>query len=271
MKTFRWSGSDKACEPLNHERRTALLAAIAVLGMSGLLFVGRIPQDPAYHLFADGGTIAGFANFWNVVSNLPFLAVGVFGLWRYPKLTQAEGRSGYLLLCAGVTLVGLGSAYYHYAPSNASLLWDRLPMTIAFMALFAMLLGERVVTKHKQLWLWSLVVLGISAALYWSWTESRGVGDLRPYAVVQFLPVILMPLILLLFPSKYLGNSLLLCAFALYFAAKALEHFDKPIQSLTGFVSGHPLKHVVAAVAVLCIILSVPARSTRRVTTQENS
>ena len=252
---------------MNNERRTALLSVIAAIGILGLFFAGRIPQDPAYHLFADTRTIAGLANFWNVVSNLPFLAVGVFGLWRLPLLTQAESRSGYLLLCASVTLVGLGSAYYHHAPSNASLLWDRLPMTVAFMALFAMLLGERVITRYKQAWPWSLVLLGIGAALYWSWTESRGVGDLRPYAVVQFLPVILMPLILLLFSSRYLGNPLLLCAFALYFAAKALEHFDKPMQSLTGIVSGHSLKHVVAAVAVLCIILSVPARSTRRVAT----
>lgn len=102
--------------------------------------------------------IAGVANFWNVVSNLPFLAVGAFGLWRYQHLTRAESRSGYLLLCAGVALVGLGSAYYHHAPSNASLLWDRLPMTIAFMALFSMLLGERVIADHKRLWLWSLAV-----------------------------------------------------------------------------------------------------------------
>ncbi|HJW47524.1 MAG TPA: ceramidase domain-containing protein, partial [Lysobacter sp.] len=238
-----------------------LLLIISIVAIASLFFVGRIPQDPNYHLFADAREIAGVANFWNVVSNLPFLAVGAFGLWRYPRLTQDESRVGYVLLCACVALVGLGSAYYHHAPSNASLLWDRLPMTVAFMALFSLLLGERVITRHKRTWLWVLVVLGIGAALYWSWTESMGQGDLRPYVVVQFLPVILMPLILMLFPSRYLSNPLLLCAFGFYFVAKVLEQYDHQIQELTGFVSGHPLKHVAAAVAVLCIVLAVPAAS----------
>lgn len=243
------------------ERRATLLITISALGILGLFFVGRIPQDPGYHLFADAREIAGIDNFWNVVSNLPFLAAGAFGLWRYPRLAHEESVAGYLLLCAGVALVGLGSAHYHSAPSNASLLWDRLPMTVVFMALFSMLLGERVITSHKEKWLWLLVAIGIGAALYWSWTEANGSGDLRPYAVVQFLPIILMPLILVLFPTRYLSNSLLLYAFGLYFVAKALERFDDRIQGLTGFVSGHPLKHVVAAIAVFFIILSVPTKA----------
>lgn len=149
----------------------------------------------------------------------------------------------------------------HYAPSNESLLWDRLPMTVAFMALFSMLLAERVVAGYDQRWLWALVVMGISAALYWAWTEARGIGDLRPYAVVQFLPVILMPLIMLLFPKRYLSTSLLLYAFAWYFVAKGLEHYDHQILGLTGVIGGHPLKHVAAAIAVLCIVRSVPAKA----------
>jgi len=134
-------------------------------------------------------------------------------------------------------------------------------MTVAFMALFAMLLGERVVAGNKQAWLWWLVTLGIASALYWAWTESAGRGDLRAYAVVQFLPIVLMPLILFLFPARYLRTALLLCAFGFYFVAKALEYFDGQILDLTGFMSGHALKHVAAAVAVLCIILAVPTRN----------
>lgn len=233
---------------------------VTVLAVLGLCFVGRIPQDVGYHQFADSREIAGINSFLNVVSNLSFLLVGLFGLRRHPRLAVSESETGYLVLCIGVFLVGLGSAYYHLAPSNSSLLWDRLPMTAAFMALLSILLGERVTSGYKNASLWLLVAFGVSAALYWSWTESQGHGDLRPYVLAQFLPILLMPLILLLFPEKYLRSSLLLCAFGLYFLAKACEHFDRDIYEMTKFVSGHTLKHLVAAIAVLCIVSAVPIR-----------
>ena len=245
----------------SYKNRTGLLVLVAVLAAAGLFTRGPIPQDLGYHQFADTREIAGIPNFWNVVSNLPFLVVGLLGLSRYPRLAHDESKSGYLFLCSGVFLVGLGSAYYHQAPSNATLLWDRLPMTVAFMALFSMLLGERVIARYRGVWLGLLVLLGIGAAVYWSWSESLGRGDLRPYALVQFLPILLMPLILLLFPARYMNGRLLSAAFGLYFVAKALEHFDPQIRDLTGSIGGHPLKHVAAAAAVLCIIFAVPVRS----------
>jgi hypothetical protein len=137
-------------------------------------------------------------------------------------------------------------------------------MSVAFMALFSMLLGERVISAHKQLSLWLLVFIGVCAALYWSWTESLGRGDLRPYILVQFLPVLLIPIIVFMFPSRYINNSLLLSSFGLYFVAKALEHFDAEVLSITGLTGGHALKHVAAAVAGLCIIYSIRARCTHR-------
>jgi hypothetical protein len=240
--------------------KSRLLLVISVLAVVTLFVVGRIPQDPAYHQFADTRQLFGLNNFWNVVSNLPFLLVGLIGLSRFPHLSP-EIKPGYLVLCLGVILVGFGSAYYHQAPSNSTLLWDRLPMTVAFMALLSLLLEERVINGHKQLVLLLLVAVGIAAALYWAWTESRGLGDLRPYVLVQFLPIVLMPLILLLYPEQYLRNSFLFYAFGLYFLAKACEHFDTQIYGLTGGMSGHTLKHVVAAGAVLCIIRAVTARS----------
>jgi len=133
-------------------------------------------------------------------------------------------------------------------------------MAVAFMAFLSMLLGERIITSYKQACLWLLVLVGLSAVVYWSWTESLGRGDLRPYLLVQFLPVLLIPLIVWLFPSRYMSNSLLLSSFALYFVAKLLEHFDTEIMSLTGLMGGHALKHVAAAVAGLCIIYAIPAR-----------
>ncbi len=249
---------------LSYKARCGILVGIAVVAAIGLLLRGPIPQDPNYHHFADARTIAGIPNFWNVVSNLPFLIAGGIGFRRYSRLLHPETAQGYLMLCLGVFLVGCGSAYYHYAPSNASLLWDRLPMTVAFMAVLSLVLHERVIHGFRPWVLWVKVFVGVAAGLYWAWTESQGRGDLRPYAYVQFLPVLLMPLLLVLFRQRYLNTRWLLGAFGLYVGAKVLEHLDASVLSMTGCMSGHPIKHGVAAGAVLCLLYAVPAGTDRR-------
>ena len=94
----------------------------------------RIPQDENYHLFADTRSIAGIPNFWNVISNLPFAFAGVYGLLLTPRLACRSLWPGYIAFCLAVIAVCFGSGYYHYAPSTAALVWDRLPMSLAFMA-----------------------------------------------------------------------------------------------------------------------------------------
>lgn len=245
--------------------REGMLVVVAVAAVLGLSWLGRVPQDPAYHLFADTRALAGIGNFWNVVSNLAFVAVGLYGLWRVPRLAQRESRPACLVLCTAVIGVGFGSAWYHAAPSNASLLWDRLPMTVAFMALFTLLLEERVLKRRHAGLLLLLVALGVGSALSWALTEKLGVGDLRPYLLVQFLPILLLPLILLLFPRRFLGDAWLWSALALYAIAKGLESFDAGImQASNGLMAGHALKHVAAAAAVLCLIEAVPLDSRHR-------
>jgi len=226
------------------------LGALAVLAAAAVVAVFRhapIPQDQSYHAFADARAWLGIPNFGDVMSNLVFLVVGAYGLRRSP----AANRPAYLTLCVGVLLVSLGSAYYHWSPSDATLLWDRLPMTVAFMGLFAMLLEERV-TDFKTLPV--LVALGVASALYW-----RETGDLRAYILVQFLPLMLMPLILLLFPRRYLDGRLLMTAVFFYVLAKVLETCDR--QVFSSFVlSGHTLKHLSAGVASFFVIQAVPAK-----------
>ncbi|GAB1595194.1 ceramidase domain-containing protein [Lysobacter claricitrinus] len=230
-------------------------AAVVVLAMHG-----PIPQDPGYHHFADTRTIAGVPNAWNVLSNLPFLIVGVHGLLRAPQLAVARTRAGYVALCIGIAAVAFGSGAYHWAPSNTTLVGDRLPMTIAFMAFFALLLDERVVDDIRHRGLAALLVLGVASVAYWNVTERFGAGDLRPYVLVQFLPMLLVPLILVLRPSRWLDTRWLVAALVGYALAKALEQFDAPVYAALGVVSGHALKHVVAALAAACIVRAVPTR-----------
>ncbi|MBI2387741.1 MAG: ceramidase domain-containing protein [Elusimicrobia bacterium] len=229
-------------------RGALTLVAISAAAALAVFLHAPIPQDQAYHAFADVRPLFGLPNFGDVMSNAAFLAVGLYGLRRKPLMN----RPAYTTLCAGVLLVSLGSAYYHQAPSDATLLWDRLPMTVAFMALFSMMLEERV-TSVKTLPV--LLALGIASALYW-----RETGDLRAYMLVQFLPLVLLPLILLLFPRKYLDGRLLMVAVAFYVLAKALETYDRQVFSSIGIVSGHTLKHLSAGVASFFVIAAVPAK-----------
>jgi hypothetical protein len=230
--------------------RRLLLGSVAIAAIGVVFWLGPIPQDPGYHEFADRRAWLGIPNFWNVATNLPFLFIGLLGLsWR-PRLLSEALRGHYTILVIGVALVGVGSAYYHWAPSTPSLVWDRLPMTVAFMALFAAVVQDRVSERLGRVLLWPLMAAGAATIAYWYWSETAGRGDLRPYAVVQFLPMLLIPLMLLLFRGKGLRDAWLWATFGAYVLAKIAEHFDAAIFVATGFLSGHSLKHLLAALAV---------------------
>ena len=237
------------------------LSLVIVLGV--FLFVAPIPQDANYHNFADGRTILQVNNFWNVLSNLPFFMVGVWGLFKLytHRLTLLEPmKLGYTLLFVGVTLVAFGSGYYHLEPNNETLVWDRLPMTIAFMALFSVILSEFVAVNVGKKLLFPLLVLGFASVLYWYVTELSGHGDLRYYALVQFLPILMIPLLLLLFSSSHShirGYWLLLIC---YLLAKVFEHFDAEIYDLLVVISGHSLKHMISALGLYFLLSSFEKR-----------
>ncbi len=247
-----------------HGRFVLILIAGAIIGMA---FVPPIPQDIHYHAFADRRTWLGIPNFLDVISNLPFVVVGLVGLaaLRHGPLPGglAELVTHYRIFFIGVLLTGFGSAYYHLEPNNTTLVWDRLPMTIAFMAFFAALVGESVSLKAGRRLLWPLLLIGILSVIYWHVSELLGRGDLRPYILVQFLPLVLTPYILLAFPSPFTRKHHLWWLVALYVLAKALELTDAFWFELTGIVSGHTLKHLAAALAGYCFYRALMVRTRR--------
>jgi hypothetical protein len=214
-----------------------------VVSLVGLLLLPPIPQDQSYHQFADQRILLGMPNFWNVVSNLPFIAVGAVGLRQFHR------DSGTILLFLGILLTGFGSAYYHVDPNDRILFWDRLPMAISFMAILAVTIEERVDERAGVALLWPLIGIGIFSLLLWRWT-----GDLRLYVWVQFFPCLALPLIFLLFPPKYSGTLYWMIAAALYALAKLFEFFDSAIYSVGPILSGHTLKHLAAAAACFAIL-----------------
>ena len=231
------------------------LAAIIVV-----LIQQPIAQNIQYHLFADERTFFSIPNFYNVFSNALFLLVGILGLYGLTvskQITVAnEQKMALMIFFTGVSFVSIGSGYYHLSPDNSSLLWDRLPMTIAFMALFSKIIGELISTKFYQYILGSLLIFGLFSVLYWHVTELNGKGDLRLYILVQFLPMLLIPIFLVQYRgvSKNIsGYWLLLICYAI---AKLCEYFDEEIFHMLGVISGHSLKHIMAAIGVLFLLLA---------------
>ncbi|HTU23349.1 MAG TPA: hypothetical protein VMG10_35265 [Gemmataceae bacterium] len=249
--------------------RLLVIGALGVAAIAGLVCLPPLPQSLIYHHFADNRTLWGVPNCLNVVSNVPFLLVGVWGLW-YVLHRQTETRSSFLdpverwpfvLFFAGVGLTAFGSAYYHLEPNNDRLVWDRLPMTVAFMSLFAAVLGERIDVRFGIRLLLPLIVLGIGSVWYWHATEQQGRGDLRPYYVVQFYPMLALPLLMLFLPPRYTRTVDLFAALSWYVLAKVCEHpGDRPIYELGHVVSGHTLKHLAAAAAAYWILRMLQQR-----------
>jgi len=230
-------------------RPLTILFGLAAVSLAALLLVPPIPQSQVYHGFADQRTLLGIPNFWNVVSNLPFTLVGALGLMH------VRGSASARIFFLGVFLTGFTSSYYHWAPSDWGLFWDRLPMTFAFMAILANVVEERVDARAGKLLLWPLVALGVVSLLVWMRFD-----DLRLYAWVQFFPIVVLPLIFWLLPPKYDKTWLWFVAAGLYILAKLLEHYDAAIYAALGIMSGHPIKHVAAAAACYAIYLALRTR-----------
>lgn len=239
-------------------REAALLLLIfAPLLYLLLLHGGPIPQDPGYHAFADVRTRLGLRNFGNVASNLAFLLVGAMGVLWCSRNPGAGARRSWTVFFLGVALVFFGSGYYHWAPGDDPLVWDRLPMTIAFMGLFAALLSEHLAERLERPLLVSAVAVGIASVLWWKATD-----DLRVYIWVQTAPLLAIPYVLAAFPGRYTHRRYLLYGVAFYALAKVAEYYDREIYALTSnALSGHSLKHLLAAAAPFCVYLMLRRRA----------
>lgn len=250
--------------------RVFLVFSAAIIAAS-LLFVDPVAQDQAYYNLADQRTLFGIANFWNVISNVPFLFTGAAGLWYFATVDRAvlehkiqpEIRLAYVVFFLGVFVTCFGSGWFHLAPGNATLIWDRLPMTVAFMGFFTVIIGEHISAPVARRLLWPLLLAGAGSVFYWAWSEAQGAGDLRPYALVQFLPMLLIPIILLAYPSNFGSVRFYWGMLAAYVVSKLLEQVDVEVFESLRVISGHSLKHVAAAIAPLIFLYGIAKRQPR--------
>jgi hypothetical protein len=253
-------------------RIVLLLAVGAVAIFVFWLVAGPTPQPDWYHNFADQRTLWGIPHALNVLSNIPFVIVGEFGIFymcssrshRPGAFLLESERWPYLVYFQGLLLTGIGSSYYHADPNNATLVWDRSPLMITFMGLFTGVLAERLHPACARWLLWPLVAIAVGSVFYWDWTERQEAGDLRFYLVMQFLPMLLIPILLLLYPARYTRSGDLWASLLCYGIAKFFEMvLDGRLYTATGFVSGHTMKHLISGLGAGFILLMLMYRQPR--------
>lgn len=236
---------------------------ILSIGVVVTFSLSPIPQDPNYHNFADQRTIVGLPNFWNVISNLPFVLLSIIALRdiELDRLTVSKKLLHcYLVFFIAMAGVGVGSAYYHLEPNNVTLFWDRFPMTVGFMAFFTIIIGEFVSEPTAQKIFIPLLLLGAVSVIYWRVTEQAGAGDLRLYGLIQFAPILIIPMILWMFPPQFSHTSYIWIMLMTYVVAKLFEWLDYPVYTFVG-LSGHAIKHAFAALGPYVFYCALKKRS----------
>jgi len=233
--------------------RTRLIVVFTMLCIVAALLLPAVKQSIEYHNFADQRDFWGIHNFLDVVSNMAFLIVGIAGLVIvFGGRTQFEFKSErwpYAVFFLGALLTALGSGYYHLAPDNETLFWDRLPMTVAFMGLVSSQIVDRINIRAGLVLLMPMLLIGAASVIYWRATERAGVGNVLPYGILQGYSVVIVLLLAMLSPSRYTRGNDLYWVFGWYVLSKLLETFDAQVLALGSVVSGHTLKHMAAAMA----------------------
>ncbi len=244
--------------------RPYVLAGIALAAVVGVIAYGVWPQRSDYHAFADQRCYLGIPHFFDILSNVPFFLVGIAGLIALRSQTPGGAlpalRSAYFAFFLGALLLCPGSAYYHLNPTNSTLAWDRLPMTMVFMSFFSIIVGEHISPRRNVGLLVMLLLLGVSSVLFWRISDSGTGGDLRFYILVHFLPLILNFLIVVLYPSSLIPTFYVWAALCSYLVAMIFERQDVYVFQLTGFVSGHTLKHLCAALGIFFFLAGLLRR-----------
>lgn len=237
-----------------------LLTLIAALLM---LLHGPIPQPRDYHHFADSRGWPGIPHVADVLSNLGFAMIGIWG-WvktRHGEALSGYGRQGYRFFLAALVATAAGSAFYHLQPDDFRLVWDRLPIALACAGLLS---GVYVETKKQDAlpFFTSLVALAaVGSVAWWYAGELQGHGDLRPYLLLQIAPLVLIPLWQHTGGASRSDRRAFLLAIGLYVGAKFAELHDHEIMMLSDWISGHTLKHLLATAAAGVVVCRLSSRS----------
>jgi hypothetical protein len=239
----------------------ALLAVYALLRAA----FGPLPQWPEYHDFADTRVLGFVPRAGDVLSNLAILAAGLWAASLHRRVhVGPDERRAYQLLAAGAILTAAGSAFYHWEPSNARLVWDRAPMAVLATGAVALVLADRVSPALGRASLWPLGLLAAFGVALWGVTEAAGRGDLWLYLVVRIGAGVGTLALLLLRRSRHTAAIWVFAAVAADGLETLAERLDWQIWHATGErLSGHNLKHLLAGCVIACVAAWLLVRRAR--------
>ena len=249
--------------------RLRYLPVIITVGVTVILALhGRIAQPLHYNEFADASAVFGIHHAADVFSNAGFALVAICGwLTLWPKRSSEQLRAGwpgYRLFLIGLLLTAFGSGYYHLAPDNARLIWDRLPIALVCAGLLVGVRGDTQPGLKTEI---EAIVLGffaVASVAWWAWTDRSGADDLRPYLLLQGLALVLVPLWQAIYRAPRADRIAFAAAMVLYVLAKVAEVLDHEIANTLGFVSGHTLKHLLATMATAAVVWGLTRRFSAR-------
>jgi hypothetical protein len=229
-------------------RRTvaAWLVVVALIAAAiAMVVLGPIERGETFHHYADQRRWLGIPHAGDVLSNLAFVLVAL----RYVRHIPA--------LAAAVAAIGVGSAIYHWAPSDLTLVVDWAPIGVTLMLVLATVIGDRIGPRSAQVALSAGPLGAVLAVGYWLITGGTGDGDgnrgdMAPYVALQVLGVALPPLLALAAPGR-IATRWLLAAVGCFVAARVLGANDAALLDAIA-ISGHSLKHVAAAAAAACVL-----------------
>ncbi len=252
------AGGSPGRAPFLLRARDGCLLALVAVSVVATVLVGPIRLPQAYYLFADRRAMLGIPNFCDVTTNVPFLFIGLAGLaWAFGARARAlASRPAWLAMFAGIASVGFGSAYFHWNPGDATIVWDRSSLAVGFMGFFVAILSEYVSPRLGRIVLLPALFLAVASVFYW-----RAFDDLRPYVWIQFTPMLLIPVVLALYRPRFSHTWILVAVLAVYAVAKVAEIGDVRIFEWTGRrFSGHSLKHLLGGLACLGLLIHVRVR-----------
>jgi len=264
-------GSGPSMTPWIRHAPTLITVGLIVI----LALHGRIAQPVHYNVFADQSAALGIPHAADVLSNAGFALVAVWGwLTLWPRRGSARLRAGwpgYRLFLIGLFLTAFGSGYYHLAPDNIRLIWDRLPIALACAGLLAGVRGDSKPGSRTGIEAIALACCAVASVAWWVYTDLGGADDLRPYLLLQGLPLVLVPLWQAIYRAPRAERIAFALAMALYVLAKLAEVLDHEIAAALGVVSGHTLKHLLATAATAAVVWGLTRRFSARGVTFSSS
>lgn len=236
--------------------RERILALGLLAWLAAALFGPAVIQPASYHEFADTRTLLGVPNALDVLTNAAFaiVAVALLDALRRVRAGLAPAQTAALaVLALGLIATALGSGVYHLRPNDLGLALDRVGMSLAFGGVIGVAAAERFPARIAL----GLGILATIGGLSGT-AGALASGDIWVWSLVQGGGALFIAASLVLTPNASALGVRWWPVLLAYAAAKALEGLDAPVLAVTGgLISGHSLKHLVAAAAILPIVLAL--------------